>query len=508
MNSMPEPAVVSDELRSTISRIIEAGYQLSADGFDYLKTLKDDDLRELTGRAIRAAESSTNDILILDQPFLQQIVGISRKETRELRIFSRRAIKRPLASEHEGQMQVLDEKPQESSGDLESFVDYFRSRFRKMEHIFKQRIDMRDAVSIGDAIRMPLKSKMKVIGIVTTKRTSGSRIFLEIEDLENSITVMASDDQTVRKGLIILQDQAICVDAIKYKQDLLIARNFIWPDTPHKNNNRSEIPLCAAFLADFHIGSKLFHKETYNIFTRWMNLKVGQPKLRRLAERVKYIIIAGDLVDGIGVYPNQLDELEITDIREQYEAAAILLSELPDYVEIIIIPGNHDAVRKSLPQPPIPVKYAERLHDDERIHFLSNPSHILLNGVDVYICHGKSLDDVLSNTPWIDFNNPVSGMESLLRCRHLAPTYGISTPIAPDKEDKLVIESTPDVFQMGHIHVYGYRRYKETTLIASSSWQEQTSFQKRVNIKPTVGIAPIFDLKTHQVTPVDFKRLS
>jgi DNA polymerase II small subunit len=60
---------------------------------------------------------------------------------------------------------------------------------------------------------------------------------------------------------------------------------------------------------------------------------------------------------------------------------------------------------------------------------------------------------------------------------------------------------------MGHIHVYGSKRYRGTTLIASGSWQEQTPFQKRVNLVPTVGVAPVVNLQTHQVTPIDIKRL-
>ncbi len=98
-------------------------------------------------------------------------------------------------------------------------------------------------------------------------------------------------------------------------------------------------------------------------------------------------------------------------------------------------------------------------------------------------------------------------MELLLRCRHVAPTYGNSTPIAPEREDRLVISSTPDIFHMGHIHVFGTKKYKGTTLIASGSWQDQTPFQKRVNLTPTVGVAPIVDLQTHAVIPIDFNKL-
>ena len=497
---------MSEELREALGRIIESGYQISADGFDYLKTLTVERLMESVNEALKAAKASAQEILILDKEFLQKVQEGEQKPD-PLRFASRKPRIRPMAAEHEAEIRLLDNVPAEASGDMDGFMDYFRSRFRKIERILRQRMDVRDAVTIGEAMKMPLKSKVKVIGIVTSKRASGSRLFIEIEDSEDSITVMASDGETMRRGLSILMDQVICVDGVKYRQDLLIANDFIWPDIPSRPPNRSEVPVCAAFLADTHIGSRYFQKELFDRFVRWMRMDLGPPQLRRLAGRVKYIVLAGDLVDGIGIYPTQLEELEIKDIREQYEVAAMLLSELPDHVEVLLLPGNHDAVRKSLPQDPISREYAESLHENRRIRFLGNPSRLLLHGVEAYLCHGKALDEILSQVPGMDFHAPVDGMELLLRCRHAAPIYGNSTPIAPEKEDRLVINSTPDIFQMGHIHVHGVKKYKGATLIASGSWQSQTPFQKRVNLTPTVGVAPIMDLQTHAVVPIDFNML-
>jgi len=498
---------VSENLRPTLKRIIEAGYQLSADGLEYLRTLEKGTREELVRRAIQRANASPDELYVLDQSFLRSVVEETRKKPEARRPLTGKKRGRPLASEYDAQLEVVEDHPAEPAGGVEGFVEYFRSRYKKMEGILRERMDVRDAVTIGRALKMPLKSTVKVIGIVTRKRARGHRLFIDLEDLEDSITVMASDEETVRKGLSILEDQVICVEALKYRQDLLIAKDFIWPDVPSKTPRRSEIPLCAAFISDLQVGSKLFLDDLFDRFLRWMNLEVGPPESRRLAARVKYVIIAGDLVDGIGVYPEQMSELAITDIRDQYEAVAALLSKLPDYVEIVVIPGNHDAVRKSLPQPPISEEYAKSLHQDERIHMLSNPSRLRLNGVEALICHGKALDDVLSQTPGLDFHAPVKGMELLLRCRHVAPIYGATTPIAPEKEDRLVITSAPDIFQMGHVHIYGSKRYKGVTMIASGAWQGQTSFQKRMNLIPTPGIAPIVDLQTHQVAALDFNRL-
>jgi len=487
--------------------MIESGYQLSADGFEYLKSLDGGTREILVKHAIQRANSSRDARYVLDQRFLQSILEEMKVKPEPNRPLTGKRQVKPLASEYDAQLEVLDDDPAEPDGRFEGFVEYFRNRYTMLEGILRKRMDVRDAVTIGRALSLPIKSRCKVIGMVTRKNARGARLFVELEDLEDSITVMASDDEAVRRGLRILEDQVICVDALKYRDDLLIAKDFIWPDIPMKTPGRSKEPLCAAFLADTHVGSKHFMEDLFDRFVRWMNSEIGPPESRRLAARVKYVIIAGDLVDGIGIYPDQINELTITDIREQYDAAAVMLSRLPDYVEIIIIPGNHDAVRKSLPQPPISMEYAEALYKDPRIHMLGNPVRLSINGVEALICHGKALDDVLSQTPGLGFQSPGEGMELLLKSRHVAPTYGASTPIAPERRDRLVINSVPDIFHMGHIHIYKSKRYKGVTAIASGSWQGQTSFQKRMNLMPTPGIAPVFDLQTHQLAAIDFNRL-
>lgn len=498
---------MSEDLRSALKNVVESGYQISADGFNFLKTLNPDEINELMIKAIKKAKSDSVSRYVLDKAFLQSLQTRSEVNRLSHEIIKGRSKERPLAYEYDSRLELLEDGEVEPDCSVEGFGEYFKSRFNRLTDIIRRRMDVRDAVTIGRALEMPTKSKFKVIGIVTRKRARGTRLFIDLEDIDDSVTVLASDAEAVRKGLMILEDQVICVEAVKYRDDLLIGENFIWPDVPSTRRGRSDVPICAAFLADLHVGSVHFMENLFNRFVKWIKAGVGPPELRSMASRVKYVIVAGDLVDGIGVYPNQLEELNIKDIREQYVVASELLAGLPDYVEIVVIPGNHDAVRKSLPQSPISKEYAEQLYQDPRIHMFGNPVRLSLNGVEALISHGKALDDVLSKTPGLDFNSPVKGMELLLRCRHLAPIYGASTPIAPEKRDRLVVDSVPDIFQMGHVHVYNSKRYKGITLIASGSWQEQTSFQKRMNLMPTPGIAPIVDLQTHQIVPIDFNRM-
>jgi DNA polymerase II small subunit len=483
-----------------LQRILDAGYQLSPEAYTYLIGLPAETSDTIAQKAIIKADAANPPLFLLDKPYLLALVETPRPEPLPQK-------NRQIPARDKGApLKVLDEEPAQPASDAEGFLQYFQSRYDRLETILKRRVDVKDAVAIEQALRLPIKTKLKTIGIVNEKRTRGSKLFIELEDRRSTISVMATDDEVMRKGLELQEDQVIAVDAVKYTDDLLVANDWIWPDVPSNTPHRSPDPLYAALLSDVHVGSKYFRGDLFDKFIDWMNLELGPQQSRDVAARVKYVIVAGDLVDGVGIYPEQLTELTITDIREQYRVAAELLKRLPDYVDIVVIPGNHDATRHALPQPPIPKEYAKELYEDPRVKMLSTPCRVNLNGVEVLVEHGTGLNDILSSTPGYEFNHPLKAMELLFRCRHLAPRYGQSTPLAPERTDRLVISNIPDAFLMGHVHIGETKRYKGVTLVSAGSWQDQTPFQKRMQIEPTVGVATIFDLQTHQTLDLDFKR--
>jgi len=479
-------------------KVIEAGYQLSPEAYNFLLGIPNETAEKIIEKALTKANSVTVNDFLIDQKFLFDLVEKPKATFIPFNEFKISAKKSEIS------IKIHNEEQPQPASDVEGFVNYFRSRFDRLEGILKRRVDLRDAISLSSTLKQPLKTKLKTIGIVTEKRMRGPRLFIEMEDKDSSISIMAMDDNVIRYGLEIQEDQVIGVDAVKYTEDLLVANSFIWPDVPTNQPHRASENLCVAFLADVHIGSKYFRSDLFNKFIKWLNLELGPPQSKELASRVKFVIIAGDLVDGIGIYPEQLNELDIADIHEQYDTAAEILKEFPDYIEFVIIPGNHDAVRHSMPQPQIPLKYAEKLYSDKRVKMLGSPCRLNLDGVEILVEHGKSLDDILSSTPGYDFHEPIKAMELLFRCRHLAPHYGQTTPIAPESVDRLVIKEIPDVMVMGHVHINQTKKYKGVTLVSTGSWQDQTPFQKRMNLSPTTGIATIFDLQTHQCINLDF----
>lgn len=484
--------MTEDHLQA-LQRVLAKGYQLSPDVFTFLQNKSVDEVTLLVDEVLARAASQP-DVFILDLDFFTP----KPKTTPKLK---------PYAAVAKSSFEIHYPEETRSIGSADGYIDYFNSRLIQLETILKRRVDLRDAVSLTNAVKLPLKTKFKTIGIVTSKSARGNRLFLELEDRETMATVMVSGEETIKKGLEILEDQVICIDGLKYRDDLLIANDLIWPDVPMHEVGRSDEDICAVFVGDVHIGSRYFRADLFEKFIRWMNQDLGPKPSRDLASQVKYLVIAGDLVEGIGIFPDQLDELTISTQKAQYEEAAKLLEGLPDHIEVILLPGNHDAVRRSLPQPAIPESHAPSLYANPRIHMVPNPITLTLNGVKVFVAHGNALSDILSSTPGHDFHNPVTAVELLLRCRHIAPSYGKSTPIAPEKVDRLVIKDVPDIVLMGHIHIHETKRYKGITLISSGSFQDQTLYQKRMNLEPTPGVISVFNLKSHHEIALDLEIL-
>ncbi|HUL39107.1 MAG TPA: metallophosphoesterase, partial [Methanomassiliicoccales archaeon] len=250
-----------------------------------------------------------------------------------------------------------------------------------------------------------------------------------------------------------------------------------------------------AFLSDIHVGSITFLRERWDHMIRWA-------KTQAKAEGLGYVLVPGDCVDGIGIYPDQEEELEIEDIFEQYHLLAELLKELPDHIQIIVQPGNHDAVRLAEPQPAFGDEIS-RLFDSS-VLLVGNPCYLEIEGRVILSYHGKSMDDLVNAIQGLTYNRPLEAMREMLRRRHLAPIYGGKTAIAPEKKDHLVIEQVPDIFVTGHVHSAGISDYRGVRMINASTWQDQTSFQRMHNFVPDPAKVPMVHLGTGKCSIKDF----
>lgn len=386
--------------------------------------------------------------------------------------------------------QVIQDTSRKSytCGEIKDLSAYFNSRYQKLKDFLNKRVELKDHYSIKDVDGTD--DVIKIIGIINDiKNTKNNHKLLEIEDETGDIVVLVHNDnhKLFEKAERIVKDEIIGVTGSR-KGNLVIASDLIHPGVPRIDEKVMDFS--TVFISDTHIGSSTFLEDAFKKFVKWINGDFGDDEQVTIAQDVKYLVVAGDVVDGIGIYPNQDKELIIKDIYEQYEEAARLFGEIND-IKIIIAPGNHDASRPAEPQPAIPKVYAEELYKLKNVEFVSNPSLVSLDGIYTLIYHGRSFDDLAMTVKGLSHQQSDIIMKELLEKRHLSPIYGERTPLASEFEDHMVIEEIPDIFHTGHVHINAYKRYKGIHMINSGTFQSQTEFQKIYNIVPTCGQVPV-----------------
>lgn len=378
-----------------------------------------------------------------------------------------------------------------TSGELENLIAYFRNRYEKLEGILSKRPELRGYTKIAD-IDDSQESMSLILMVREIRSSKNGHKIVEFEDDTGNISILFShnNDDLFAEAEKLVKDEVVGVIANKSNdRGFAFGQQIIKPGVlrvPEK-----EMDFGIVFLSDVHIGSLTFLEDAFSRFIDWINCEYGTEEQRRVAEDVKYLIIGGDIVDGIGVYPNQDKELAIKDITQQYNEAARFLGNIRSDIKIIIAPGNHDASRVAEPQPAVPEEYAKALYELDNVEFISNPGMVSLDGIKVLIYHGRSFDDLVMAVKEFTYEKSDLLMEELLQKRHLAPIYGERTPLASELEDYLVIDEVPDIFHTGHIHVNSYNKFKGIHLINSGTFQTQTSFQKIHNIEPTPAEVPV-----------------
>src|SRR5437867_47203 len=385
-----------------------------------------------------------------------------------------------------------------SAEGIDGFTRLFSDRYSKLLKIMMVRSQSKKLTPIANVTDGKLGDETFISGLLMDRKIDRDVTKLVIDDPTGSIEVLVFNKELQEVANSLLMDQFLMAYIASGKNGGFVTKELLVPDIPEHIANRSKTETYAVLISDLHVGSKYFMEKEFSEFVSW--LSSPDP----IAQKVRFLLICGDIVDGVGIFPNQDKELLLMDIDEQMARAAHLLDNIAKHIKVFIIPGNHDPGRRALPQPAIPEKHNMLLWNRENFFMLGNPSLIELNGVKILMFHGQSLDDVVGTTPGLSYAQPAKAMRALLRTRHLSPIYGKRTPIAPELEDFMVINDVPDIYHSGHIHVVDLDMYKGTLIVNSGAWQTQTPYQASVGINPTPGIAVIVNLSTMKVFTRDF----
>jgi len=380
-------------------------------------------------------------------------------------------------------------------GKVNDFANYFRARFYTMKRLIEKRNDFGKAMSIERA--KGLDREVRIIGMVFDKSTTkNGHTMLSLEDDTGMVKVFISKDSPIANELFVTDEVVGIIGKPNIRTEFIMAEKVIRPDIPKTNKwELSDSSSKIAFLSDVHVGSSTFLEPQWEKMTKWL-------RENAVEEGINYIVFPGDVVDGIGVFPDQDKELDIPDIYEQYEKLAEYLKEIPDHIKMVIHPGNHDAARPAEPQPALNSVFTKSF--DSNILMVGNPVYLNVEGRTVLTYHGKSIDDWVAGVQFLTYDDPLRVMKEMCIRRHLAPIYGQRNALAPEKKDYMAMEYVPDIFVSGHVHGVGQLKYNDIRLINASTWQSQTEYQRMHNFNPNPAIMPVVDLASGKIELKDF----
>jgi DNA polymerase II small subunit len=403
-------------------------------------------------------------------------------------------------------------------------VNDFTLFFNRRLEYFTKLLKARATIDIDTVMRISqLKdlfesnTPVTIIGLISDiTETKNGHFMVSIEDKSGVIKCFVNKD----KKEMIAQIQNFCLDEGigvrgKIGKDIIWTDEFVIPSPPNNMDLRAtDKEEYVVTISDIHFGAKVFVDDAFQRFLDFMNGRSSNEKLNRIAAKVKYIVIAGDIIEGIGIYPNQGKDARILSTELQYHEAARWLSKLPSDKCIIIIPGNHDTSRLSEPQPKLPYEKAYALYNMPNVLNLSNPSIVNLysddasGGLKFYLYHGGSFfyygDKIQKLREKGGMKVPNEIVKFLLEKRHLAPSHGSTLYIPDNQKDPLVIEKMPDFFITGHTHKLDVTNYKGCTIVSCGCWVEMSDYQEKMGMYPDIGKCVLLNMRTRKPNILNF----
>ncbi len=469
------------------------GVRIELKAEELLKSLEKEKLEKVIKKIKKVKVS------FLTKELLEELISLVEFES--LKVI--RPSPRPIAKEYEEDIKIKHEEEvtgkSRSKGKVEDFVNYFRNRFYSFRSYFNPLPDYEE-IGVKELLKGENQRKVRIFCMIyDIQESKNGNIILTIEDTYGmGRAIIKKESQAFAKAQEITKDDVVMLYGFTYNKWFFV-EDFDFPDVPAYEFPNVEKDLAVVYLSDTHFGSKYFLEKVFERFLRWLNGE-GKQQERKLAEKVKYIAIAGDVVDGIGIYPGQDKELVVKDIYKQYEMFDSFVEKVPDYIRVIVIPGNHDAVRRAEPMPAI----SKEIIKSDVIR-AGNPAIVEIEGIKHLLYHGTSMDSLIAAMPKLSYEDPNLVMATYLKKRHLSPIYG-ENPIVPEKIDYLLIRTVPNVVHTGHVHRFSAGSYRKIALINSATFQDQTDYQLKQGHIPTPGVVPVFELRQKKINVLDFKK--
>jgi len=404
-----------------------------------------------------------------------------------------------------------------SKKNMQSFISYFNKRYVLLKNILQNRQELERASAINRIKMKKERENIAIIGMVRDiSKTKNGNIIVTLEDPSGDINVLFNKTKTelFEEAAYIVLDEVIGVTGV-VSNGFVFVNSVSFPDIPLNHEmKKSPEDVNLAIIGDAHIGSKHFLYDDFNKMIKWLKGEYGTESQREEAKKIKYLVLIGDVIDGVGIYPSQENDLEIKDVTEQFDKLTTYLKKIPSHIQIIISPGNHEPVRIAEPQPPLPKDFAKSLWELPNVRMVSNPAVVTVgvtenfSGIKLLLYHGFSFVYYADKVEPIRVKGGLERIDLILKLllkkRHLGPSHTAIQYIPDERDDFLVIKTIPDIFITGHVHRTSINNYRNVTMVNSSTWVGMTDFQEKVGLKPMPSRVPIINLKTRKARIMKF----
>ncbi|MEK6861595.1 MAG: hypothetical protein AABY07_06510, partial [Nanoarchaeota archaeon] len=172
---------------------------------------------------------------------------------------------------------------------MKDFVNYFRHRYEALKGILQGRQELSNLHSINRILNKQNGEEVATIGLVYDKQTSkNGNIILTLEDTTGflkAIVTKSSPEAFKATGSICL-DEVIGIVG-KTNERFLFVTSVVFPDIMNNKQKKCDEDVCAAFISDIHVGSKMFLEKEFINFIEWLNGNSSDEKIKHIGPRVK-----------------------------------------------------------------------------------------------------------------------------------------------------------------------------------------------------------------------------
>ncbi len=514
--------------RDEIIRIfLQFNYNISAETLEYIKN---QNISEKELKALLKSQTLIEPVISVN--ILKE--GIRGKSVKKLGIPSPSEVENRVHIREKSPMQETVQKPVEKlqySIDLDIpyklsqepkitvFRNLFLDRYQTLSRILLENLEPETTVLKYNLQleEIPHQRAGILIGMIhDTQVLHTNRFVIQLEDHLSGHTtkcVIVKECPSFPEYRRILRDSVIGVSGVlpkNFHEGHLTAfwgKDIIRPSFRAHHFAISEPSTKVLCLSDIHIGSKRFSNRLFSRLVAYLNEKVNIPDFPFSAANISSIIIAGDLVEGTGVVTKEDSKLSIDSFEVQYEQLTKLLNEIPKRITIFTIPGEHDASQLAIPQPAIDKKIGKSLYSLPNVKNHGNPLRLTINGMKFLIFHAQSCENSFHRLLKIEQTSLINGFKELLEYRHLSPEYGSFAAYAPYSKDYLVINEIPDVLVTGHFHQAGKEIYKGVRIATCGTFKNPHKTTEKTYALTSVGVFPVIDTGTGEITMIDLKQI-